>query len=148
MCVCIRSSLVDFIRDNAESFKNGSIVTDSCGIKSQVFSEISAFESNYSFSFVGSHPMAGKEVCGFDNSEAALFDGASYIISGNENSDASLVLEDLAKKNAVWEGRTRHTGGARHHDSLYVPASTRFACAYILNPCALKHDGFSAGKLP
>lgn len=47
-------------------FKKNSIVTDSCGIKTKICRELE--KEDFDFYFVGAHPMAGREVSGYDNS--------------------------------------------------------------------------------
>lgn len=60
-------------------FKDGAVVSDICGVKECVESEIYAEERN--FYYVGTHPMAGKEVSGVENACADLFDSASMVIT-------------------------------------------------------------------
>lgn len=72
-------------------FKMGAIVTDACGVKRYICDKVSRSLRDKDILFVGSHPMAGKEVSGFENSDAALFDGASYIITVEEHTDQHAV---------------------------------------------------------
>jgi len=85
---------VDFI--NSTEFKNGAIVADICGVKGYLEEEINKRPRN--FRYIGTHPMAGKEVSGVENACANLFDGASIIIVNNRNSDiyAVQVITELA----------------------------------------------------
>ncbi len=50
-------------------------------------------KKQYSFNFIGSHPMAGTEFSGFDASFAELFYGAKWILN-----TSNVQLEDLIKK--------------------------------------------------
>ncbi len=77
----------DFITQRA--FKEGAIVSDMCGIKGWI--EKRVFEKERNFRYVGCHPMAGKEVSGIENACAALFEGASMIITKSEKTDDSAL---------------------------------------------------------
>lgn len=74
------AAAVEFIEKNGRYIKKGCIVTDTSGIKSAICPQMTALAEKYGFTFVGSHPMAGKEKNGFDVSTADLFKGASFIV--------------------------------------------------------------------
>ncbi|MDE7082203.1 MAG: prephenate dehydrogenase [Clostridia bacterium] len=78
---------VDFILDN--TFKKGAIVSDICGVKKPIEAAICLKYRN--FSYVGCHPMAGKEVSGIENACAGLFDGRSMVITSNADTDAAAL---------------------------------------------------------
>ena len=67
------------------AFKNGALVSDICGVKG--FIEKAVFSKPRNFSYVGCHPMAGKEVSGIQNACAQLFDGANMVITRNAHTD-------------------------------------------------------------
>lgn len=54
------------------------IVLDACSLKKFVS------EKDYNFKFIPSHPMAGTEFSGFDNSFETLFQGAKWVITPNK----------------------------------------------------------------
>ena len=80
---------IAFIGDN--QFKDGAIVADICGVKGAL--ERFVYAESRNFRYVGCHPMAGKEVSGFENSCEDLFDGASMIIAENGRTDKNAVRE-------------------------------------------------------
>ena len=67
------------------------IVTDVCSLK--------RFVSNkkYNFNFIPSHPMAGTEKQGFENSFEGLFKGAKWVITPINSSDNTEILESIVK---------------------------------------------------
>ena len=71
---------VDFIRKNGDKIKKGAIVTDTSGIKTEICDDLTALSKEFGFTFVGVHPMAGKEKNGFDVSDSDLYKNASCII--------------------------------------------------------------------
>ncbi|MDE6505298.1 MAG: prephenate dehydrogenase/arogenate dehydrogenase family protein [Clostridia bacterium] len=87
---------VDFILNNR--FKNGAVVADICGIKKPIEAAVCAEQRG--FHYVGTHPMAGKEVSGIESACADLFDNASMVIAKNaETHTASLeTVRTLTKE--------------------------------------------------
>ena len=75
-------------------FADGAIVCDICGVKKAVEDTVYAKKRN--FSYVGCHPMAGKEVSGIENACADLFDRASMVITHDNRTDKS-ALETVRK---------------------------------------------------
>ncbi|MGN0808182.1 MAG: prephenate dehydrogenase [Candidatus Coproplasma sp.] len=74
---------VNFIVNTA--FKTGAIVADICGVKRLIEREI--YAADLAISYVGMHPMAGKEVTGVENACADLFDRASIVITHGERTE-------------------------------------------------------------
>lgn len=114
-------SVAKIVEQNSDKFKKGAVITDICGVKSRISKEICAAVPDGVF-YVGSHPMAGKEVEGFDNAEPTLFDGCGFIIVPTEKSDDKSI--ELVSSMA------RHLGAARlavntpeEHDSIIAYTS-------------------------
>lgn len=114
-------SVAKIVKQNSDKFKKGAVITDICGVKSRISKEICAAVPDGVF-YVGSHPMAGKEVEGFDNAEPTLFDGCGFIIVPTEKSDDKSI--ELVSSMA------RHLGAARlavntpeEHDSIIAYTS-------------------------
>ena len=147
--VCLYpADVVRFVEENAPHFKEGCIVTDVCGIKNQVCGKLTEIAKNYPFVYVGGHPMAGKEKGGFDNADAALFEGACYILTPTPSTPAAVV--DGMKELAAQLGCARMTVTTpAHHDRMIAFTSQLphvLAGAYVKSPCCLYHAGFSAGS--
>ena len=77
-----------------QTFKDGSVVTDICGVKK--FIEDAVFSKQRNFNYVGCHPMAGKEVSGIENACKDLFDNANMVITHCDRTDAAAL--ELIKK--------------------------------------------------
>ena len=82
---------------DAQVFKEGSLVSDICGVKKSIENEV--YCKPRKFRYVGCHPMAGKEVSGIENACADLFDNANMVITHNDKTDAS-SLELMRKLTA------------------------------------------------
>lgn len=151
-------AIVPWIKAHAAQFKPGAIVLDICGVKTDICREMAAFQatqtpkhpnnSNTGFTFVGGHPMAGREVAGFENSLADLFVGASMIITPFEGTpEATLsVLKDYFK--TIGFAMTVVTTPKRHDEMI---AFTSQLChiistAFARDERVAESIGFSAGS--
>lgn len=84
---------VKFLKKYQSKFKSGTTITDTTGIKTKIVTEIKKFIRDDLF-FIPSHPMAGKEVIGYDNSDSNLFKDANFIITPLEkNTDIRLLYQ-------------------------------------------------------
>ncbi len=137
----------DFINENKDNFKNGAIITDSCGVKRAVYDKLDKSLFDGRVSFIGAHPMAGKEQSGFDYSSADMFMGASLVVTAeNPQSEAAITVRDIALK-IGFGSCTLCT--PETHDKMIAFTSQLphiLACSYILDPLALNHKGYSAGS--
>ena len=138
---------VDYIEKYGSYLKKGCIVTDSSGIKTEICPQMVALSKKCGFTFVGSHPMAGKETNGFSSADADLYKGASYIIVPCEaDKGAVKTLSDLAME--INFGQIK-LSTPEEHDRMIAFTSQLphvLACSYVLSPCCKNHKGFSAGS--
>lgn len=79
------------------TFKQGAVVADICGVKRVI--EDAVYSADLSVKYIGTHPMAGKEVSGVENACAELFDSASMVITHGICTDerALGVIKTLVK---------------------------------------------------
>lgn len=106
----LKNNIIDYAAENFESydvvfvalppeptvsfilntrFKSGAIVADICGVKKYI--EDAVYGAQLSVNYVGTHPMAGKEVSGVENACADLFDRASIVITRGIYTDEHAV---------------------------------------------------------
>ncbi|MCI8369654.1 MAG: prephenate dehydrogenase/arogenate dehydrogenase family protein [Clostridia bacterium] len=87
---------VEFIENTP--FKDGAVVADICGVKKPIEAAICRKYRN--FSYVGCHPMAGREVSGIEAARAYLFDNASMVITVNETTNAAAldIIRNLTRE--------------------------------------------------
>ena len=76
-------TMIDWIARNQQYFKSGAVITDVCGVKCNVVDVVQDFLRK-DVEFIGSHPMAGKEVSGVQYSDDAIFHSANFIITPTE----------------------------------------------------------------
>lgn len=137
-----------WIEENAAKISAKTIVTDMCGIKRTVCEKFSEIAGKYGFSYIGGHPMAGKERGGFVNSSEFLFEGASMILTPDEKTDI-VMLEKLKTFYTDLGFGTLTFSTPDEHDRIiaYTSQLAHIASsAYIKSPEALRRRGFSAGS--
>ncbi|MCH5321012.1 MAG: prephenate dehydrogenase [Eubacterium sp.] len=139
-------TIVPFVTEHKNLFKKNSIVTDSCGIKTKICRELE--NEGFDFYFIGAHPMAGREVSGYDNSLATLFDDASFICTPYESTPRNKTDALVGLAQEMGFARTVVTT-PEHHDEMIAFTSQIahvLACSYVLSPLAPNHAGYSAGS--
>ena len=142
------SVAIDWIRAHAGDFKAGAVVVDTCGIKGPICDAFAPDAASRRWTFVGGHPMAGKEVSGFANSDADLFRRASMILTPYPKTPAAILgalrglFADLGFARVVVTDPARHDAMIAFTSQLCHVVSS----AYVREPLALGHDGFSAGS--
>ncbi|WP_283609491.1 prephenate dehydrogenase [Faecalispora anaeroviscerum] len=143
---CYPQACIDFVKEQGPLL-SGALVSDTCGVKGAICPELTALSRTFGFTFVGGHPMAGKEQNGFAASEAGLFSGASYLlIPCGAPPGAVALMERLAR--SVGAARTIVTT-PEHHDEMIAFTSQiphALACAYVMSPLCPGHPGYSAGS--
>ena len=78
------SSILIFLDQWKDSFKNGCLVTDIAGTKERIAKsaeELCRYRKNDNIDFIPGHPMAGAEKSGFNNCGLCNFDRKNYILT-------------------------------------------------------------------
>ena len=138
---------VDFLRENGQYIRKDAIVTDAAGIKRALCPQLKALADEFGFTYVGSHPMAGKEKNGFSVSDENLFMGASFLITPcGAPHEAVNMLSKLALE--IGFGTIKITTPEEHDRMIAFTSQLPhvLACAYVLSPSCPNHNGFSAGS--
>lgn len=142
------SANVEFVKQHADVIKKGAIVTDVSGVKQYVVENIKKYLPD-GVDFVGGHPMAGREVGGYQNSDDTLFNGASYLITPSADNKPESIA--LIRKMAEHIGCTHIiTTTPSEHDAVIAYTSQLMhvvAVALCDNPMIERSTYFSAGSL-
>ena len=80
----------DFVTQHARRIAPGALLTDVCGVKRPLAQAVAALGER-SFTYLGGHPMAGRECGGFHNAKADLFRGSHYILTPDESVPQSAI---------------------------------------------------------
>ena len=147
--LCLYPQLnIDMVRDNADRIKDGAVITDVSGVKQFMIDSLSEILPE-TVDFVGAHPMAGREVGGYQSSTDTLFNKASFLITPTpQNKPESIALvrelaEYIGCKYVV-------TTTAPEHDAIIAYTSQLMhvvAVALCDNPMIERSTFFSAGSL-
>lgn len=142
VCICPQQA-ANFI--NRERFKKNALITDVCGVKQFLYQSVNREDIHY----VGGHPMAGKENGGYENSDANLFRGASYIITPNADDATEHVtmLHEMAEY--IGCKKVVETTPEKHDEMISYTSQLMHVVAIALcdNHLLDKAEGFSAGSL-
>jgi len=139
---------VKWMQEHYGMIASSAVVIDLCGIKRAVTQPLLAMAEAAGFTYIGGHPMAGKERGGFVNSTDSLYVGASMILTPVQKTDIGL-LETLKAffTDLGFAGVTITT--PEEHDRIIAYTSQLahvVSNAYVRSPEALRRRGFSAGS--
>lgn len=139
---------VEWLAAHAHILSPSAVVVDLCGVKRTVVQQMTPIARQYGFSYVGGHPMAGRERAGFVNSTDCLFDGASMILTPDNRTNLHL-LEKL-KTFFLEIGFGSLTFSTPDEHDRIIAYTSQLAhitsSAYIKSPEAQRRRGFSAGS--
>lgn len=140
--------VIKYLKRHCERFPKDALVIDCAGTKRQVCKEGFAIGREYGFTFVGGHPMAGKQYSGFKYARESLFKDASMIIVPPDHNNLDLIgrIKEIMKLAGF--GKIKVTS-AETHDKIIAFTSQLahvVSNAFIKSPTATEHRGFSAGS--
>ena len=146
--VCLPpAAIVPWVTAHAATFKPGALVVDICGTKRAICAEMAKVPQT-GWTFIGGHPMAGREVSGYANSKADLFVGASMILTPAANvPDGALeALKEFFR--VVGFHETVITTPERHDEMIAFTSQLChvIATSYARDPRVRDAVGFSAGS--
>lgn len=147
LCLYPQTNL-DFMKKYAQCLKDGAVITDVSGVKEYVIENMKKILPDH-VDFVGGHPMAGREVGGYQSSTDTLFEGSSYLLTPNKENKPDSVA--LVREMAEYIG-CRHvvTTTPEEHDAVIAYTSQLMhvmAVALCENPMIERSTYFSAGSL-
>lgn len=149
LIIAIRpAAAVLYVVENADRIQPGTTVMDVCGVKQSVCAPLWQLARDKGFTFIGGHPMAGREVGGFAHATAELFKDASMILTPPKGADIAL-LERIKKFWCALGFAGVVVTTPENHDRVIAYTSQLahiVSSAYIKSPTALDHIGFSAGS--
>lgn len=144
-------AIVPWMVKNGAKLKQGAVAIDIAGVKRDIMRDFAAAFPTppTDWTFIGGHPMAGREISGYANSLETLFDGASMILVEDIRTSADpqrRMLEDffssLGFTKIVWTS-------AEKHDAMIAFTSQLchiIATSYSRDPLVADSPGFSAGS--
>ena len=147
--ICVYpGAAVGYMRENAEYFGARPIVMDCCGTKRDVVPVGFELSNAHGFTYVGAHPMAGRQYSGFKYATDALFHGAPMVIVPQDHNDIELLGRIKQLLAPAGFARISVTTAEAHDEMIAFTSQLAHvvSSAYIKSPTAKAHKGFSAGS--
>lgn len=142
------SRCVEYITSHADKFAPHAMVIDCAGVKRSVYEPVAEVASRHPWTYIGGHPMAGREFSGFDHTNGTLFERASMILTPMPD----ITVEALTEAKGFFLDigfRTVRISTPEDHDNM-ISFTSQLAhivsSAYVKNPLSAQHKGFSAGS--
>lgn len=139
---------VDWLTRHAAQVKKDAVVTDLCGVKRAVCAPCFELARANGFTYVGGHPMAGRQFSGIKYAQADLYRDATMILVPREKEDLFTLsrLRDLLR--AVGFAHVTITTAGEHDRMIAFTSQLAHVVsnAYIKSPTAAGHRSFSAGS--
>lgn len=138
----------DYIIEHAEDFGDDAVVIDCAGVKRSVCDRVEPVAAAHNWTFIGGHPMAGREFSGFAYARADLFQNASMILT--PSGDVDIRTRERIKHFFLEAGfkMVRFCTPDAHDQMIAYTSQLAHVVsgAYVKNPLSLEHKGFSAGS--
>lgn len=84
---------IGWLKEKSKFISPDSLVVDCCGVKKRICEVGRDLSHEYGFSFIGGHPMAGKQVGGYKNSSSELFKDAVFCLVPEDGNDIRLLVK-------------------------------------------------------
>lgn len=125
---------IEWIQQNQQLLKSGAIITDVTGVKGGIVDKVQSILRD-DVEFIAAHPMAGKEVCGLENSDEAIFRGANYIVVPTEKNtpEAIELCRDLGEKLGFYQ--VSELSVSEHDDMIAFLSQLTHCIAVSLMSC-------------
>ena len=137
-----------YIKAHAKDFGPHALVIDCAGVKRHVYNQIAPLAAEMPWTYIGGHPMAGREFSGFNHARGDLFENASMILCPPP--EASIEARETAKAFFLESGfKLVRFCTPEAHDQMIAYTSQLahvVSGAYVKNPLSKEHRGFSAGS--
>lgn len=135
---------IEYLRNG--KFKDGALVTDICGVKTQP--EKAVYEQIRNYRYVGIHPMAGKETSGIISASPNLFEKANLIITRAPQTQDVDVEEIKEYAKAMRFGQIIECSAEEHDKKIALTSQLAHIVsnAYVKSSQVKGCDGFTGGS--
>lgn len=138
----------EYLTKNAPIFGSKPVVMDCCGTKGMICEIGFKLASEYGFTYVGGHPMAGTQYSGLKYAKANMFVNAPMVIVPPKYDDIVFLSRIKELLEPAGFGRITVTTAQKHDEMIAFTSQLAHVVsnAYIKSPTAMAHRGFSAGS--
>lgn len=126
---------VDWVKKYQSYFKSGAIITDVTGVKSCIVFDVQNILRD-DVEFIASHPMAGRELSGVENSDAGVFKGANYIVVPTDKNTKEAIDTCMELGKLLEFGRYSILSPKEHDDIIGFVSQLTHCIAIGLMNCS------------
>jgi len=139
---------IEVLTEKAPLFGSATVVIDCGGIKKEICEIGRTLSQKHGFTFIGGHPMAGREVWGFRSAISTLFKGASMILTPEGDIDIATLVRTKAFFLEIGFGTVTIKTPADHDRIIAYTSQLAhvLSSSYIRSHTAAEHRGLSAGS--
>ena len=139
---------VDWVKEHAAQISRSAILVDLCGVKRVVVEQLAPIAAEHGFTYIGGHPMAGRERSGFTASTDDLYVGASMILTPDVGVDIELLKTLQTFFLDVGFAKITYSQPEEHDRIIAFTSQLAHivSSAYVKSPEAQRRRGFSAGS--
>lgn len=139
---------IKYLNEIAPLVSPDTVIIDLCGTKATVCECGFALAKQYGFTFVGGHPMAGRQFSGIKYSKASLFKGAPMVLVPPVYDDIAFLDKIKRLLAPAGFGKLSVTTAEKHDNMIAFTSQLAHIVsnAYVKSPTAQNHKGFSAGS--
>ena len=132
----------------APLIRKDAIVCDVCGVKRTVCGPCFRIAEEYGFTFIGGHPMAGKQFSGIKYAVGDLYMGATMLLVPKDGEDLFRISRLSELLHQVGFQSVTITTAEKHDEMIAFTSQLAHVVsnAYIKSPTAREHRSFSAGS--
>ena len=147
--VCVYpEAAIRYLEEMAPYIGKKPVVIDCCGTKRTVCHACREIADKNGFTYVGGHPMAGRQYSGFKYAKSTLYHNAPIVIVPADFNDIMLLSKIKGLLAPAGFGSISVTTAEKHDEMIAFTSQLAHVVsnAYIKSPTALSHKGFSAGS--
>lgn len=145
ICLTIDAAC-DWLKKKAGLFSEDELVIDCCGIKRRICETGFEEAKKNGFTFVGGHPMAGKQWGGFKNSSETLFNRATMVLVTEKRDDIAFLAELKELFKMAGFGKLSFMTSDQHDDMIaFTSQLTHIAANAFVKDEANYPAGFPVG---
>lgn len=139
---------VEILTRMAPRLRKDAIVLDLCGVKRVVCGPCFALAEQYGFTFIGGHPMAGRQYSGIKYATGDLFRGSSMILVPREGEDLFKVSRISELMHGVGFATVTVTTPEEHDRMIAFTSQLAHVLsnAYVKSPTARGLKYFAGGS--
>ena len=142
-------NIINFVKENHEKMNKNGLVLDVCGVKRDIMACFREYFRPNGPQYIGMHPMAGRELFGYEHALVNLFQGASLVMTKDPELDYDVDWQKLEEYVYALGFRKLVPSTPETHDQIIAYTSQLahvVSSAYIKSPTMLREEGYSAGS--